>query len=80
MQIGDIIIIKLKIGNVNFNSYVDATYEGFNIYEDILNPYGPVCEIKVIDHSDALGGANINGDYSKNIAISSKQKSKRFIC
>jgi len=70
MQIGDIIILKLNIGNINFNSYTQATYEGFNIYEDILNPYGPVCELKVIDHSDALGAANLNGDYNQNIEIS----------
>ena len=69
MQIGDINLIKLNIGDIDLNSYVVATYEGFNIYEDILNPYGPVCEIKVIDHSDALGSVNVNGNYDQDIEI-----------
>ena len=69
MQIGDININRLNIGNIDLNSYIQATYEGFNVYEDILNPYGPTCEIKVIDHSDVLGAANINGDYNQNIEI-----------
>jgi len=72
MQIGDIEVTKLSIGDIDLNSYVQATYEGFNIYEDILSPYGPVCEIKVIDHSDALGSTNLNGDYNKDIEISFK--------
>ena len=70
MQIGDINVTKLSIGDIDLNSYVQATYEGFNIYEDILSPYGPVCEIKVVDHSDALGSTNLNGDYNKDIEIS----------
>lgn len=70
MQIGDINVINLSVGDINLNGYLQATYEGFNIYEDILNPYGPTCEIKVIDHSDALGGANLNGNYDKDIEIS----------
>jgi len=69
MQIGDINITKLNIGDIDLNGYVQATYDGFNIYEDILNPYGPVCEIKVVDHSDVLGIYNINGNYDKNIEI-----------
>ena len=69
MPIGDINLNKLSVGDIELSSYVDATYEGFNIYEDILNPYGPVCEIKVVDHSDALGAVNLNGDYNKDIEI-----------
>ena len=72
MQIGDIDVTKLTVGDIDLNSYVQATYEGFNIYEDILSPYGPVCEIKIIDHSDALGITNLNGDYNKDIEISFK--------
>jgi hypothetical protein len=82
MQIGDINVIALNIGDIDLNSYVQATYEGFNIYEDILNPYGPTCEIKVIDHSDALGGTNLNGNYEKDIEISfslSGQSSENFV-
>jgi hypothetical protein len=69
MQIGDINVTNLTIGDIDLNSYVQATYEGFNIYEDILSPYGPTCEIRVIDHSDALGGSNLNGNYNKDIKI-----------
>ena len=70
MQIGDINILSLSIGDIDLTGYDQATFEGFNIYEDILDPYGPKCEIKVVDHSDALGASNVNGSFDKDIDIS----------
>jgi DNA polymerase III psi subunit len=69
MPIGDINIKTLKAGDIDLLNYSQASYAGFNIFEDILNPYGPSCEIRVIDHSDALGKSNLNGDYSKDVEI-----------
>lgn len=70
MAAGDVKISKLKIGDIDLNQYKEASYIGFNIYEDILNAYGPVCEIRVLDHSDALGKKNLNGAFDKDIEIS----------
>ena len=41
MPAGDIKISSLKIGDLDLTNSQEATYVGFNIYEDILNPYGP---------------------------------------
>jgi hypothetical protein len=47
----------------------DVFFAGFNIYEDILNPFGPVAEIRVIDPTDALGQNNITGSFSEDVEI-----------
>ena len=71
MAIGDIKITTLSVGDIDLTSYKQASYSGFNIYEDILNPYGPSCDIRVIDHSDAMGSTrSVNGSYDKDIKIS----------
>lgn len=70
MAAGDINVNTLKIGDIDLASYTQATYAGFNIYEDIFSPTGPVCDIRVIDHSDALGQTRLNGAYNKDIQIS----------
>lgn len=69
MPAGDVNISKLKIGDIDLTQYKEASYVGLNIYEDILNAYGPVCEIRVLDHSDALGKKNVNGAFDKDIEI-----------
>jgi len=69
MPVGDIKVKTLKAGDIDLLDYNQATYAGFNIYEDILNPFGPTCDIRVVDHSDALGKNNLNGDYSKSVEI-----------
>lgn len=69
MPVGDIKISTLKIGDIDLLDYSQASFAGFNIYEDILNPTGPMCDIRVIDHSDILGKKNLNGSYDKNIEI-----------
>lgn len=70
MPAGDIKISSLKIGDLDLTNSKEATYIGFNIYEDILNPYGPMAEIRVLDHKDALGKNNIQGAYDKDVEIS----------
>jgi hypothetical protein len=69
MAVGDAKIKSLKIGDLDLTDGKSAGIAGFNIYEDIMNPYGPVAEIRVVDHSDALGKNNINGAYDKDIEI-----------
>lgn len=69
MPIGDVKISKLKIGDIDLNNYKQATHAGLNIYEDILDPYGPKCEIRVVDHSDVLGTKDINGAYDKDVEV-----------
>lgn len=69
--IGDIIVKKLSVGDIDLAGYQQASYRGFNIYEDILNPYGPVADITVLDHSDAMGKnpQTMNGNYQKDVEI-----------
>lgn len=69
MAAGDIKISSIKIGNLDLTKSGEASVVGFNIYEDILNPYGPVAEIRVIDPSDALTKNKINGSYDQDVEI-----------
>lgn len=66
---GQIKISSLKIGNMDLTNPKEVTVAGFNIYEDILNPYGPVSEIRVIDPTDALSKNNITGSYDQDVEI-----------
>ena len=68
MAVGDIKLQSLKIGNMDVTSG-DLHIAGFNVYEDILNPYGPVAEVRVIDPKDALGEYKINGAYDQDVEI-----------
>jgi len=70
MPPGDIKFSTLKIGDIDLTDYKTAGFGGANIYEDIFNPYGPVAEIRVVDHSDVLGKKNLNGAYDKDVEIS----------
>lgn len=69
MTIGAPRIKTLKVGGIDVLSGDKAGFAGFNIYEDIFNPYGPTAEIRVIDHSDALGSTNLNGSYDQDVEI-----------
>jgi len=69
MAVGDIKISSLKIGSVDLTQ-PQAKYAGFNIYEDILNPMGPLADIRVIDPDDSLGQNKINGSQSQDVQIS----------
>ena len=69
MPAGDIKISKLKCGDIDLTNFNQASYGEVSIYEDILNMYGPSCEIEVIDHSDALGQTKLNGSYDKDIEV-----------
>lgn len=61
MPVGDIRLDTLQIGSINLTNSLDAQLVGFNIYEDLFNPYGVTAEIKINDYLDALGRTNLNG-------------------
>ena len=69
--IGDIKVSALKIGSIDLTSFNQATYDSFEIYEDILSPHGAVSSINVIDHSDILGSNPqvMNGSYDQDVEI-----------
>jgi hypothetical protein len=60
-SVGDIDIKKFKIGSLDLKDAKQATLIGFNVYETILNPLGPYGEVRILDATDAVGKANING-------------------
>jgi hypothetical protein len=81
MAEGDINLNSLKIGDIDLTQFKEASYAGFNIYEDILSPTGPVAEIRVVDFKDALGSHNLNGAFDKDVEINfsgDKGGSKKF--
>jgi|LakMenEpi03Aug12_release.lakeMendotaPanAssembly.Ray.scaffolds.fasta_scaffold04465_12 hypothetical protein len=69
MPAGDIKITSIKVGNMDLTSTDKVSLAGFNVYEDILNPYGPVAEIRVVDPSDALGQNKVSGSYDQDVEI-----------
>ena len=73
MAIGDIKISSLSIGGLNATDSKSVNLIGFNIYEDILNPLGPIAEVRLVDATDALGKNNIKGGEDCNISFSMEQ-------
>jgi hypothetical protein len=69
MAAGDIKISSIKVGGMDLVKSGEASIVGFNIYEDILNPYGPVAELRIIDPSDALTKNRINGSFDQDVEI-----------
>lgn len=69
MAIGDIRFSELKIGGIDLNDPNQAYPDEINVYEDILNSYGPAIEIRAVDPTDALGKNKINGSYDQDIKI-----------
>lgn len=69
--IGDIKVTTMKIGDIDLTDFNQCSYSSFEIYEDILNPYGAVASINVVDHSDAMGKnpQTMNGSYEKDVDI-----------
>jgi hypothetical protein len=62
MAYGDIDIQSLQIGSLNLSSPSGGlNVTTMDIFEDILDPFGPTGEIKVLDAVDALGQVNLNG-------------------
>lgn len=61
MAVGDIKISKFSIGDMDANDIKNVNIVGFKIDEDILNPLGPILEVRVNDYSDALGRFKITG-------------------
>lgn len=75
MPVEQVKIQSIKIGNMDVSSSGKVTMAGFNVYEDILNPYGPVAEIRVIDPTDALGKNNVTGSFDQDVEIKFSQDS-----
>lgn len=48
----------------------ECTVAGLNICYDIMNPYGPVAEVRLIDPVDFMGEKNINGGSDQDVEIS----------
>lgn len=69
MPIGDISFSEFKIGGIDLLDPNQAYPNEVNIYEDILNSYGPAMEVRVVDPSDSLGKNKINGSYQQDISI-----------
>jgi hypothetical protein len=61
--------VKIKVAGKDIAKFEDAGFAGFNVYENILNPTGPVAEIRLVDFQDFLGKNNLNGAYDKDIEI-----------
>ena len=70
MPVGDILIKNLTIGSIDLRGSIDAHLVGFNIYEDLFNPYGVSAEIKLNDYLDVLGITNLNGKEDVKIEFS----------
>jgi hypothetical protein len=69
MPIGDVRISELRIGSLDLTNASKAFFDELNIYEDILNTYGPAFEVRVVDPTDSLGTNKINGSYDQDISI-----------
>lgn len=69
MPAGDIKINQLNIGGISLTNPNQAFPHEINVYEDILNSYGPACEIRVTDPTDSIGQKNLNGSYNQDITI-----------
>lgn len=70
MAVGDVIVNSLRIGALDLTNVYECQYLGFDVFEDIFNPYGPAGEILVNDFSDALGRYNITGKEDVSISFS----------
>jgi len=70
MAVGDININSFSVGGLDLTDSQTAHLVGFNIYEDILNPFGPIAEARVLDHSDQLGKNDFNGSEKVEISFS----------
>lgn len=69
MPIGDVKFSELKVGGLDLLNTKEAFHHEINIYEDILNSYGPAFEVRVVDPSDSLGKNKVNGSYDQEIRI-----------
>ena len=61
MAVGDVNISTFTVGGMDISDPGVVSLIGFNIYEDILNPLGPVGEARVNDFNDAIGVNKISG-------------------
>ena len=69
MAIGDIKIHEFKVGGLDLTDPSQALPNEINICEDILNSYGPVCDVRVTDPTDAVSKNKINSGYNQDVSI-----------
>lgn len=70
MPVGDIRLDTLTVGSIDVGNSLDVQLVGFNVYEDLFNPYGVTAEIKINDYLDALGRTNLTGKEDVKIEFS----------
>ena len=70
MAVGDINISSFRVGGLDLTNSDSVHLVGFNVYEDILSPFGPVAEARVLDAGDELGKNNICGGEEVEISFS----------
>jgi len=72
MPYGDL-EIECKIGDMNLSKdQTDAFCSGLTIRYDILNVFGPVCEINCIDTKDSLAKKGVFGSFDDDVSITLK--------
>lgn len=69
MAVGDIRMIECKVGGLDLTKVSEASFDEINIYEDIMNTYGPACDIRVVDPTNARSRYNLNGSYDQDVSI-----------
>lgn len=72
MPVGDINVRSLSVGAMDLTDPDICHYYGFNVYEDLFNPYGPSGTIYVNDYRDALAKYNIDGKHPIKISFSTE--------
>lgn len=79
MAIGDIKFTEFRIGGMDLNDPNQAFPHEINIYEDILNSYGPALDVRVVDPTDSLSKNKINGSYNQDISIRFSDESGKTV-
>ena len=69
MSIGDIKMLECRIGQLDLLNSSETFFNEINIYEDIMSTYGPACDIRVVDPSDARSRYNINGSFDQDVSV-----------
>ena len=72
MAIGDISFEELKIGDMNLLADDTPIYIGVTIIEDILKPFGPSCEIKLLDAVDGAKENEVTGSFQDVVKVKFK--------
>lgn len=72
MPVGDLNVRTLSIGSMDLTNTNVCHYYGFNVYEDLFQPYGPSATIYVNDYNDALARYGIDGKHPIKISFTTE--------